>query len=408
MNKKIAVLAFSGGLDTSFCVPWLQEQGYDVVTVTVDTGGFSPDDLAQIEARSAELGATAHHTVDGKADLWRLVVSYIIKGNVLRGGVYPLCAGPERLVQAMHVAEIARLYDADAIAHGSTGAGNDQVRFDLAIRVMVPDEQIITPIRELGAQRSFETEYLASHGFAVPEKTSTYSVNKGLLGTTIGGGETLDSWEYPPEYAFVDTTSPFDAPDQPSLLTIGFEDGLPISLDGVPTEPLDLMAALAQVGGEHGVGRGIHLGNTIIGLKGRIAFEAPAAIIAITAHKELEKLVLTKQQQFWKDHLADVYGNMLHEGLYFDPVMRDIEAMIDSSQSAVRGEVKVRLYKGHIQVEGCRSPNSLLDRKVGTYGETNKAWTGAEAAAFCKLYGLQSVLAVSRQQTAASAISNKR
>ncbi|MEO8285095.1 MAG: argininosuccinate synthase [Chloroflexota bacterium] len=396
MSKKTAVLAFSGGLDTSFCVPWLIEQGYSVITATVDTGGFSPDDLIQIETRSAELGAAAHHMVDGRADLWKLVVSYIIKGNVLRGGVYPLCAGPERLVQAMHVAQIARLHGTDTIAHGSTGAGNDQVRFDLAIRVMIPGANIVTPIRDLGAQRAFEVEYLTSRGFAVLEKTGVYSINKGLLGTTIGGGETLDSWEYPPEHAFVDTTSPFNAPDTPTTLTFGFEDGLPVSLNGTTMEPLDLMAALARAGEEHGAGRGIHLGNTILGLKGRIAFEAPAAIIAVTAHKELEKLVLTKQQQFWKDHLADVYGNMLHEGLYFDPVMRDIEAMIDSSQGTVTGEVRVRLFKGHIQVEGCRSPYSLLDRKIGTYGETNKAWTGAEAAAFCKLYGLQSIMAVTR------------
>ena len=192
MANKIAVLAFSGGLDTSFCVPWLQEQGYNVVTVTVDTGGFNADDLADIEARSAELGAMKHHTVDGKEDLWKLVVTYIIKGNVLRGGVYPLCAGPERVIQAMHVAEVARLYGADAIAHGSTGAGNDQVRFDLAIRVTMPDAAIITPIRDLGAQRAFEVEYLSARGFSVPEKTGTYSINKGLLGTTIGGGETLE------------------------------------------------------------------------------------------------------------------------------------------------------------------------------------------------------------------------
>jgi argininosuccinate synthase len=397
MSKKTAILAFSGGLDTSFCVPWLQEQGYQVITVTVDTGGFSLDDLSTIAARSAELGAADHHVIDGRGDLWKLVVSYIIKGNILRGGVYPLCAGPERVVQAMHVAEIARLYNADAVAHGSTGAGNDQVRFDLALHVMMPQAAIVAPIRELGAQRAFEVEYLTSRGFSVPEKTGTYSINKGLLGTTIGGGETLDSWEYPPEHAFVDTTSPHEAPDAPAQVTIGFEDGLPASLDGVAMEPLDIMAALAHVGGQHGVGRGIHLGNTIIGLKGRIAFEAPAALIAVAAHKELEKLVLTKQQQFWKDHLADVYGNMLHEGLYFDPVMRDIEAMIDSSQGTVTGEVKVSLYKGNIQVQGCRSPYSLLNRKVGTYGETNKAWTGAEAAAFCKLYGLQSVLAAGRE-----------
>jgi argininosuccinate synthase len=407
MHKPIAVLAFSGGLDTSFCVPWLKEQGYDVVTATVDTGGFTPGDLSRIAARAEELGTLAHHTIDARQDLWDLVVSYIIRGNVLRGGVYPLCAGPERLVQAMRVVEVAREYGAEAIAHGSTGAGNDQVRFDLAIRVMMPTARIVTPIRELGAQRASEVEYLSAHGFSVPEGAGRYSINKGLLGTTIGGGETLDSWEHPPDGAFVDTTAPADAPDRPHTLVLSFEAGLPTALDGVPMPPRELMAALAAVGGKHGVGRGIHLGNTILGLKGRIAFEAPAALIAITAHKELEKLVLTKQQQFWKDHLADVYGNMLHEGLYFDPVMRDIEAMVASSQQTVTGDVRVRLFKGHIHVEGCRSPYSLLDRKVGTYGETNRAWTGEEAAAFCKLYGLQSVLAHSRWQQELVPAANK-
>ena len=393
MTKPIAVLAFSGGLDTSFCVPWLQEQGYDVVTVTVDTGGFSPSDLEKITARSQELGTLAHHNINGTQAMWDLVVSYIIKGNVLRGGVYPLCAGPERIVQAMYVVDAAKMYGAGTIAHGSTGAGNDQVRFDLAIRVLMPEANIITPIRDLGAQRAYEVEFLNSHGFEVPAGVSRYSINKGILGTTIGGGETLNAWDYPPDSAFVDTISPMDAPDEPAVLTLTFEDGLPVALNGVSLDPLEIMDQLAALGSAHAVGRGIHLGNTIIGLKGRIAFEAPAAHIAITAHKELEKLVLTKQQQFWKDHLADVYGNMLHEGLYFDPVMRDIEAMMNSSQQTVAGDVRVKLYKGHIQVEGCRSPYSLLDRKVGTYGETNRAWTGAEAAAFCKLYGLQSVLA---------------
>src|SRR5438552_6223942 len=215
MTKPIAVLAFSGGLDTSFCVPWLREQEYDVITVTVDTGGFSPDDLAQIGSRSQELGALAHYALDGRQALWDLVVRYIIKGNVLRGGVYPLCAGPERLVQAMHVVEIAKIRGAQAIAHGSTGAGNDQVRFDLAIRVLMPEARIITPIRELGARRADEVEFLASRGYSVPVASGRYSVNKGLLGTTIGGGETLDSWEHPPDSAFIDTTSPLEAPHQP-------------------------------------------------------------------------------------------------------------------------------------------------------------------------------------------------
>jgi argininosuccinate synthase len=402
MNQQIAVLAFSGGLDTSFCVPWLQEQGYAVVTVTVDTGGFSPTERAAIESRAVALGVLAHHTLDGRQALWDLLVRPIIQGNILRGGVYPLCAGPERLVQAMQVVEMARQYGATAVAHGSTGAGNDQVRFDLAIRVLMPEATILTPIRELGASRAMEVDYLAARGIPVPEKTGRYSVNKGLLGTTIGGGETLNAWDYPPDAAFMDTTAPQDAPDTPAVLTLTFEQGIPVALDGLPLPPLTLMGELAAVGGTHGVGRGIHLGNTILGLKGRIAFEAPAALIAITAHKELEKLVLTRQQQFWKDHLADVYGNMLHEGLYFDPVMRDIEAMMTSSQTTVTGDVRVRLYKGHIQVEGCRSPYSLLDRKVGTYGEANRAWTGADAAAFCKLYGLQSVLAYGQHTQAAA------
>ncbi len=393
MDKPTAVLAFSGGLDTSFCVPWLQEQGYAVITVTVDTGGFSAAEQAAIAARAAELGVQAHYTLDGRYALWDLLVRPIIQGNILRGGVYPLAAGPERLVQAMQVVEIARQHGATAIAHGSTGAGNDQVRFDLAIRVLMPEATILTPIRSLGASRAMEVAYLAERGFAVPEKTGRYSINKGLLGTTIGGGATLDSWDYLPDEAFVDTVAPSAAPDCPAVLTLTFAEGLPVALDGAPLPPLDLMASLAETGAAHGVGRGIHLGNTILGLKGRIAFEAPAALIAITAHKELEKLVLTRHQAFWKDHLAEVYGNFLHEGLYFDPVMRDIEAMIASSQTTVSGDVRVRLFKGHIQVEGCRSPFSLLDRKVGTYGETNRAWTGADAAAFCKLYGLQSVIA---------------
>lgn len=393
MGKPIAVLAFSGGLDTSFCVAYLREQGYGVITVTVDTGGFTTAEPGEIAARSNELGSIHHHTIDGRRSLWDLVVRYIIGGNILRGGVYPLCAGPERIIQAMHVVEMARLHGADAIAHGSTGAGNDQVRFDHAIRVLMPDAPIVTPIRELGASRAGEVAFLTERGYSVPEKIGLYSINKGLLGVTIGGVETLNSWDYPPDSAFITTVAPSQAPDTPAVLTLAFEEGIPVAIDGAPMPPIELMNTLAELGGKHGVGRGIHLGNTILGLKGRVAFEAPAALIAISAHKELEKLVLTKQQQFWKDHLADAYGNMLHEGLYFDPVMRDIEALITSSQRAVTGDVRLRLTKGNIIVEGVRSPYSLLDRKTGTYGESNNAWTGAEAAAFSKIYGLQSALA---------------
>lgn len=402
MAAPVAVLAFSGGLDTSFCVPWLQEQGYTVVTVTVDTGGFSAAENAAIAARAADLGVQAHYTVDGRQALYDQLVSVIIQGNILRGGVYPLCAGPERLIQATEVVALARKLGATTIAHGSTGAGNDQIRFDLMIRSLMPEATILTPIRQLGAQRDDEVAYLAAHGVTIPPKTGRYSINKGLLGTTIGGGETLDGWGAPPDDAYLDTVAPTAAPDAPATVVLHFAQGLPVALDGEALPPLELFAELAALGGQHGVGRNIHLGNTILGLKGRVAFEAPAALIAITAHRELEKLVLTKHQAFWKDHLADVYGNFLHEGLYCDPVMRDIEALIASSQATVTGEVRVRLYKGHISVEGVRSPYSLLDRAIGSYGETNRAWTGAEAAAFSKLYGLQSVLGATRRAEAAA------
>ena len=403
MSKPIAVLAFSGGLDTSFCVPWLQEQGYEVVTVTVDTGGFSPAERQAIAARAASLGVREHVTLDGRQALYDQLVRVIVRGNILRGGVYPLCAGPERLIQATEVVAVARRVGAAAIAHGSTGAGNDQVRFDGTIRALLPEATILTPIRELGLGRAEEVAYLAAHGSDVPPKTGRYSINKGLLGTTIGGGETLDGWGVPPDEAYIDTVSPELAPDAPATLVLEFAEGLPVGLDGAALPPLDLWAELAHVGGQHGVGRNIHLGNTILGLKGRVAFEAPAALITITAHRELEKLVLTRHQAFWKDHLADVYGNLLHEGLYFDPVMRDIEALIASSQATVTGSVRVRLYKGHITVEGVKSPYSLLDRTIGSYGETTRAWTGAEAAAFSKLYGLQSMLGATRRAQAEAA-----
>jgi argininosuccinate synthase len=272
----------------------------------------------------------------------------------------------------------------------------------------MPEAQIITPIRELGASRAGEVAYLTERGFPVAEKIGRYSINKGLLGVTIGGVETLNSWDYPPDSAFISTVSPTEAPDNPALCTLTFEEGIPIAIDGEPIPPIELMGALAEIGGKHGVGRGIHLGNTILGLKGRVAFEAPAALIAITAHKELEKLVLTRQQQFWKDHLADAYGNMLHEGLYFDPAMRDIEALITSSQRTVTGDVRIRLSKGNIVVEGTKSPHSLLDQKIGTYGESNRAWNGAEAAAFSKIYGLQSALAHKASRNQKSEITSQK
>lgn len=387
-----AVLAFSGGLDTSYCVLYLREQGYEVTTVTVDTGGFSEEEIGRIEARAVELGAAKHHTVDGKRALYDRIVGYVIKGNVLRGGVYPLCAGPERTVQAMETVRIARETGAQAIAHGSTGAGNDQVRFDVAIRVLAPEMEIITPIRSLGASREMEAGYLEDRGYGVPALSKDYSINQGMLGTTVGGKETLGSWDAPPEEVYPGIVPLSDTPDEPEKVVIRFEKGLPVGIDGVAMAGSEIMSALDALGAKHGVGKDIHLGTTILGIKGRVAFAAPAPLILVKAHRELEKLVLSKWQIFWKGQLSTVYGDFLHEGLYFDPVMRDIEAMIDSSQGHVTGDVRVKLFKGSTIVEGTRSPYSLMDAKVAVYGEKNVLWDGRDAEGFCKIYGLASML----------------
>lgn len=388
------VLAFSGGLDTSFCVPYLIET-YDepVITVTVDTGGLTPEEAAAVEARARELGAAEHHTVDGRADLFQNHLSYLVKGNVLRGGVYPLCVGPERVTQAQKVIEVARATGARAVAHGSTGAGNDQVRFDVALRLLAADLDIITPIRERALTRQATADYLAERGFDVPAKKTTYSINRGLWGTTIGGRETLTTQDPLPDDAYPDTTAPADAPDTAQELTLGFERGLPVSIDGEALDPVALVERLNAVGARHGVGRGIHVGDTILGIKGRVGFEAPAPTILIAAHRELEKIVLTRWQRYQKDHLADFYGMLLHEGQYFDPVMRDVEAFLDRSQEVVTGTVRVRLFKGHVSVLGCDSPHSMFDAKVARYGEENTLWNGRDAQGFTQIYGVQALLA---------------
>lgn len=395
---KKAVLAFSGGLDTSFCVPFLKEKGYEVYAVTVDTGGFTLFDIQKIKSRAKELGVKKHFLVDAKKILYDKLVSYIIKGNILRGGVYPLCAGPERIIQAAEVVKIAKKNNATAIVHGSTGAGNDQVRFDIAIKTLAPELEIITPIRDLGISRKDESVYLNKHGFKVEEGSKDYSINKGMLGITIGGKETKDSWELPPDDVYPTVVGIKDAPEEGEEIIIFYKKGLPVMLNGKLMTGLTLMSYLNEIGAKHGVGKGVHLGNTIVGIKGRVAFEAPAATIFIKAHKELEKLVLTKWQSFWKDTLCEAYGNFLHEGLYFDPVVKDIEALIDSSQDVVTGDVKVKLQKGNIIVVGVKSPYSLMNPKIATYGEENALWDGKEATGFSKLYGLQGILAANAKK----------
>ena len=388
------VLAFSGGLDTSFCVPYLHET-YDapVHTVTVDTGGLTDADRAAVAARAAHLGADEHHLVDGRTPLYDDHLSYLIKGNVLRGGVYPLCVGPERIVQARAVADVAQAVGASTIAHGSTGAGNDQVRFDVALQLADETLDVIAPIRSLGLSREESTAFLEERGVEVPDDTTDYSINRGLWGTTIGGKETLTAEKPLPEDAYPDTVAPADAPDTPQTLTVTFDEGLPVTIDGESLSGVALVEALNETGGAHGVGRDIHVGDTILGIKGRIGFEAPAAQILITAHRELEKVVLSKQQQVQKQKLGDLYGRLLHEGQYFDPVMRDIEAFLDHSQDVVSGTVTVKLFKGRAQVQGIDSPHSMFDADTATYGEENALWDGRDAEGYTTLAAVPSLLA---------------
>lgn len=394
------VLAFSGGLDTSFCVPYLKESYNEpIYTVTVNTGGLSSEDEVQLNQRALELGAEKHFTIDGRSDLFWNHLSYLIKGNVLRGNVYPLSVGPERVTQAQHIVNAARDLGAKAIAHGSTGAGNDQVRFDVALRILASEMEIITPIRTLGYSRPQTAAYLNEKGFEVPAKTTTYSINRGLWGTTIGGKETLGTIDPLPDEAYPDTVSPFKSSDTPLSLKLTFEKGIPTAIDGSMMDPVLLIERLNELGGDHGVGRDIHVGDTILGIKGRIGFEAPAALILIKAHQELEKIVLTKWQRYQKDQLAKFYGMLLHEGQHFDPVMRDIEAFLDSSQQVVTGSVVVRLYKGHISIQGCESHHSLFDLSVASYGETNTLWDARDASGFTQIYGVPAFLANKKRES---------
>ena len=390
--KTKAVLAFSGGLDTTYCAVWLREQGYAVHSVTVQTGGFDADELAAIERRAAELGVERHTTLDARAELVDRYLRYLIYANALRGDAYPLCVAAERIEQARRCARHAVELGAGALAHGSTGAGNDQVRFDVAFRVFAPGVAVLTPIRSQRLTRQQETDFLAAHGVSVPAKTTAYSVNRGLWGATIGGRETHRSDTPLPEEAYVMTASPADRPASPADVELAFERGMPVAIDGSRLDPVALIEALNERAGGHGVGRGMHVGDTIFGFKGRVAFEAPAAVTLIAAHRELEKLVLSRQQQFWKRTLGELYGAALHEARFFDPLLRDLEAFLVSSQQRVTGRVGVRLFQGAATVLGADGPQSLMNLGGVKYGEENAAWDGAEAAAFCKIYGLQDAL----------------
>ncbi len=380
------LLAYSGGLDTSYLLCRLVHEGHEVHAVSVDTGGFSPEEREATATRAHAMGAKVVRCIDARERVYQQHISWLIKANVRRGGVYPLCVGAERVVQAQVIAEVAREVGADAVCHGSTGAGNDQIRFDVAVRTLLPGARLLTPIRDEGIQRETSAAYLAAAGFPISAERKDYSINQGLWGVTIGGRETHDPWAWLPEEVWPTTVPPERAPAGGESVELHFERG---EVEG----GLGTVERLNELGAKHGVGRGMHLGDTILGIKGRIAFEAPAAAILLDAHRELEKLVLTRLQLTQKEVLGSTYGALLHEGLYFDPAMRDLEAYLASTQVRVSGDVRVHLEQGRVEVRGVRSPWSLINASAGTYGETNRLWSNEDARGFSNVYGLQGVLA---------------
>jgi len=383
------ILAFSGGLDTSFCVPWLKENyGREVITATVDTGGIDAEAAVSLKERAMALGAIEHVVVDSKQDFFDSVISYLIAGNVLRGQTYPLCVGAERGLQASRLAQLAKDRGATTVAHGCTAAGNDQVRFEVALRTLKPGLEILAPVRDNNWVREEQLKYLEDQDMPLPAQGSAYSINRGLWGITIGGQETLTSGSTIPEDAWVLSTNAFSNPKQLSKHTLEFEAGVPVALDGTSYPPVELIEKLEELAGGYGIGRGIHLGDTVLGTKGRVAFEAPAAITLITAHRELEKLVLSAQQMRVKDTISAIYGDLVHEGKQLDLVCDDIEAMLRSSQRRVTGTVRFSLKPGNLFVEGVESPHSLLAATKGVYGESAGEWTAADALGYARILSL--------------------
>jgi len=387
------VLAFSGGLDTSWCIPHLQAtRGCAVLAVTVDTGGLDARAAAELAARAAALGAREHVLVDGKPEYFASVLRFLVAGNVRRGGTYPLSVGAERSIQAKAVARLARQRGASAVAHGSTAAGNDQVRFEVALRAFDPGLEILAPVRDTGVARAAQVELLERLGLPVPPHGAAYSVNRGLWGTTIGGQETKRSDLPLPEEAWVATRGAFAMPLPPARHRLAFERGIPSALDGQPLDPVALIERVEGIAAPFGIGRGMHLGETVLGIKGRVAFEAPAAETILVAHRELEKLVLTGRQLKAKELAAALYGDLVHEGQHADPAARDLEALLASSQERVTGEVQLLFRPGLLQVEGVASPFSLLAASRAAYGETAAEWSAADARGFARLVALPAEL----------------
>jgi len=385
-NKKV-VLAFSGGLDTTFCAIYLrQDLGYEVHALTVNTGGFSDEETEKIKAHAQALGVKSFKCVDARNDYYRDVIKYLIFGNVLKNNTYPLSVSAERIVQAIATARYANEIGATAVAHGSTGAGNDQVRFDMVFQIASPGVEIITPIRDLKLSREAEIEYLKKNKVQMNFDKAVYSINKGIWGTSVGGKETLKSLGSLPEAAYPTQLTKQDS----ETLTLLFEVG---ELKGINdknfSNPVDAIQELQKIAAPYAIGRDIHVGDTIIGIKGRVGFEAAAPLIILKSHHLLEKHTLTKWQLYWKDQMAAWYGNWLHEGQYFDPVMRDIEAFLSSTQQFVSGKVFVTLLPYRFELTGIGSEHDLMSAKFGSYGEMNKTWTGEDVKGFTKIFGNQ-------------------
>jgi argininosuccinate synthase len=383
------VLAYSGGLDTSFLVPWLKDNySRPIITVTVDTGGIDAAHAATLKERALALGAIEHHQIDARADYFEQVLRFLIMGNVRRGQLYPLCVGAERVMQAQTIALMARKLGTNSIAHGCTAAGNDQVRFEVALRTLAPELEVIAPVRDQAFKRQEELDYLQSRNLPVPPFGAAYSINRGLWGVTIGGKETLTSEGSIPDSAWVLSKDAFTNPKAPARHTIHFDKGRPSGIDGQNLSAVEVVETLESLGAPYGIGRGIHLGDTIIGTKGRVAFEAPAAETLLVAHRELEKLVLTPRQQRIKESLAGPYGDWVHEGQLLDPVCRDIEALFVSSQARVTGKVHVLFRPGSLFVEGVESAYSLMAVSKGVYGESHGEWSPQDALGFSKIVSL--------------------
>ncbi|MBG9376027.1 argininosuccinate synthase [Panacibacter sp. DH6] len=384
--KKV-VLGFSGGLDTTYCVKYLtEEKGYEVHSVIVNTGGFTREELDKIAVHAKTLGVTSHTTVDAVKGYYDRIIKYLVFGNVLKNNTYPLSVSAERLVQALHIAEHVQKLQADAVAHGSTGAGNDQVRFDMVFHIMIPNVEIITPIRDLKLSREEEISYLKSKGVDMNFEKAAYSINKGLWGTSVGGKETLHSKGMLPEEAWPTQVTKTGSEE----VKLHFEKGELTAVNDQSFEhPSAAIQYLQTIAGAYGIGRDIHVGDTIIGIKGRVGFEAAAPMVILKAHHALEKHVLTKWQLSWKDTIANFYGNWLHEGQILDPVMRDIEAFLQSAQANVTGDVFVQLQPYRFQVTGIESNYDLMSSKFGKYGEMNSGWSGQDVRGFSKIFGNQ-------------------